>query len=323
MRDRLLISVVMPLYNKGEEVSRAVKSVLEQTVSDFELIIVNDGSTDNGPRIVRSIRDPRIRVIDQENAGVAAARNRGIEEAQGVLVAFLDADDEWSPDFLATIIRLKHNFASCDVVLTSYYYSSPGGQKRLIYFRGAPKRSWEGIKNFSFSYDFDPPISMSAFAVTKEAITSIGGFTVGNKFGEHLLTWVRLLIKYEVAYSTHPCSIYWAPTSARPDRLPQYPDTVGQELERLILESKPARVSELRQITASWYRRRGIMNILLGEKKRASQEIHNAMNILGKTWDLRMLALISKTPKSVSKFILMILKRGKAINRNFKAIISK
>lgn len=315
------ISVVMPLYNKEAEVARAVKSVMAQTVTDFELVIVNDGSTDNGPQVVRGIPDPRIRVIDQENGGVSAARNRGIEEAQASLIAFLDADDEWSPDFLATIIRLKDNFPSCDVFLTSYWYSSPCGEKRQIYFRGAPKRSWEGIKNFPFSYNFDPPISMSAFAVTKEAITSVGGFPVGIKFGEDLITWVRLLLKYEIAYSMHPCSIYWAPISVRPDRIPQLPDEVGQELGRHLQKAEPSKAHELKTILVSWYRRRGITNILHGETEKALGEIRMAIGIRGMNMDFCMLMMIVMMPSALSTNLLCLMKQLKAIGRKFSSFI--
>ena len=81
------VSIVIPLYNKEHEVVRAINSVLSQTFTNFEVIIVNDGSTDKGPVIVRSIGDPRVRIIDQQNAGVSGARNRGIAEVRAELSA--------------------------------------------------------------------------------------------------------------------------------------------------------------------------------------------------------------------------------------------
>lgn len=90
-----LFSVVIPLYNKSEYIMRTIGSVLGQSFADFEVIVVNDGSTDDGPDKVVSCHDPRIRLIDQQNGGVSLARNRGIKEARGEYIAFLDADDLW------------------------------------------------------------------------------------------------------------------------------------------------------------------------------------------------------------------------------------
>ena len=92
------ISVVIPLYNKQAYVERAVASVLQSGYPAHEVIVVDDGSTDEGPRRVSAMGDPRVRVIKQPNAGVSAARNRGISAATGDYVAFLDADDYWTPE---------------------------------------------------------------------------------------------------------------------------------------------------------------------------------------------------------------------------------
>ena len=97
------ISIIMPLYNKAAQVLDTVASVAAQTVSDWELVIVDDGSTDDGPALVRALGDARIRMVSQTNAGVSAARNRGVELARADLVTFLDADDLWFPEFLATV----------------------------------------------------------------------------------------------------------------------------------------------------------------------------------------------------------------------------
>jgi glycosyltransferase involved in cell wall biosynthesis len=185
-----IISIVIPLYNKEIEVSRAIKSVLNQTVQDFELIVVNDGSTDKGPDVVRAINDPRIRMINEENGGVSAARNRGIKETRSELIAFLDADDEWMPSFLETIFRLRRNYPSCSVFATNYLYGHINGSFTPPIIRELPGFPWEGIfKNyFKVASKSNPPIWSSAVALTKKAITSIGGFPVGITFGEDLLT---------------------------------------------------------------------------------------------------------------------------------------
>lgn len=87
------LSIVIPLYNKEKQIKRAIESVFQQEFTDWELIVINDGSTDKSPEIVASIDDNRVRLINQSNKGVSTARNRGMEEAKGEYVTFLDADD--------------------------------------------------------------------------------------------------------------------------------------------------------------------------------------------------------------------------------------
>lgn len=109
------ISIIIPLYNKGKVIKRTVNSVLSQTYKDFELVIVNDGSTDNSAEIVKEISDERIRLIQQKNAGPSAARNTGVKNAQTDWIVFLDGDDELLPDALEHFNELRNNFKDVDI----------------------------------------------------------------------------------------------------------------------------------------------------------------------------------------------------------------
>lgn len=103
------VSVVIPLYNAEKYINETIASVLAQSYRDFELIIVDDGSTDESIELCRQFRDPRLRLISQENRGLAGARNTGIHHARGRYVALLDADDRWHPDKLACHVEhLEH-----------------------------------------------------------------------------------------------------------------------------------------------------------------------------------------------------------------------
>ena len=117
------VDIIMPLYNKADYVSRAIDSILRQTVQGWHLIVVDDGSSDNGPDIVRNIKDERIELIQQSNQGPGGARNTGIAKANSSYLAFLDADDEWYPHYLAnSLTAIKKN----DVALVStMYYTWP------------------------------------------------------------------------------------------------------------------------------------------------------------------------------------------------------
>ncbi|QCX53674.1 glycosyltransferase [Elizabethkingia sp. JS20170427COW] len=101
-----MFSVVIPLYNKENQIKKTLESVLNQTFSEFEVVIINDGSKDKSVEVVQSFDDPRIRLITQENAGVSAARNRGVRESKNEWIAFLDADDLWKNNKLEEIEKV-------------------------------------------------------------------------------------------------------------------------------------------------------------------------------------------------------------------------
>lgn len=109
-------SVVVPLYNKEKSIERTVSGVLAQTFPDFELVIVDDGSTDGSVDIVRSITDPRIRLVQQPNGGPSAARNTGVRHTKADWVVFLDADDELTPDALEHFDKMLKAHPEADII---------------------------------------------------------------------------------------------------------------------------------------------------------------------------------------------------------------
>ena len=129
------VSVIVPLYNKAHYIRRALDSIAAQTFSDFEVIVIDDGSTDGGAALARAYPDPRVRVLVQENQGPGGARNRGVREARGELLAFLDADDEWTPEYLSTSVRLLGKAGSDVATITSGYVELPGGWSRESMWR--------------------------------------------------------------------------------------------------------------------------------------------------------------------------------------------
>jgi glycosyltransferase involved in cell wall biosynthesis len=305
------IAVVMPLYNKAIEVIRAIDSVLKQTVSDFELIVVNDGSTDKGPEIVKSINDSRIRIIDQKNAGVSVARNRGICEAQSDLIAFLDADDEWKVSFLETILNLKEKFPACNVFATNYLYREVNGAFRLPIIRGLPSHPWEGILDdyFAVAIKSDPPIWTSAVAVIKGAIRSVGMFPVGVTSGEDLLTWAKLAVYNDIAYSTKPESVFWlrAPRTGMPTRLPDEDDPVGRTLESLLTTVSSDDKKAFKQYIDLWHRMRASMYLRLGMRKEASLEVRNMSRFAYKDIKFYTYSVIVHLPSSISNVLMKCL----------------
>lgn len=111
-----MISVIMPFYNNETTVLSCIDSVLKQSVQDFELIAVNDGSTDHSAEWISELKDPRIRLIEQENSGVSAARNNGLRHAKGKYCTFIDADDAYAPEFMSTLLNCStYDLAGCAI----------------------------------------------------------------------------------------------------------------------------------------------------------------------------------------------------------------
>ena len=275
-----MISVIVPLYNKEDLIAISIGSVLKQSYKDYEIIVVNDGSTDKSIDMVKAFNDERIRIINQKNAGVAAARNKGIEEAKGKFIAFLDADDEWKEDYLVTQMELAEKYPQCDVFATNYEFCDANGKKTKTIIRGIQFQEESGVLNnyFEVASKSHPPICSISIMVRTNAVLSIGGFPIGIKSGEDLLTWARLAVKYKIAYSKKACSIYNIPNTssfAKPSRKPQQPDIIGMELKQLYLNNK--NIKGLKEYVGLWHKMRASIYSRLGMSMSCFREIKQAL----------------------------------------------
>lgn len=211
-----MISIVIPLYNKAAVICRTMESVKQQIFSDFEILIVNDGSTDDSLSVLmdflsenEAVFKNSVRLIEQENKGVSAARNQGIKEARGEIIAFLDADDEWLPDYLKTIAFLVEKYPECDIFGTAYSFK----MNNMITPASIDYYSFkenEGILDnyFTMASKARGPIWTSAVAVRKKAILSIGCFPEGISLGEDVIVWAKLACLYKIAYSKSNLALY-------------------------------------------------------------------------------------------------------------------
>lgn len=253
-----MISIVIPLYNKGTLVERALRSISVQDASvGREVIVVDDGSTDGcadiARRAARDLGIDDLRVITQANAGVGAARNRGIAEACGEFVAFLDADDEWAPSHLRTLAELAGRYPQCTVFATNYENLMPDGRRVPNALKGIPFESECGVIDsyFVMAAHSAPPLWTSAVMVRTEAIRAIGGFPTGIRSGEDLLTWASLAATGSIAYCRTPSAVYVRGCSN--PRPPEAEDLVGLSLERLYSRH---RAPGLKHYIALWYNMR-------------------------------------------------------------------
>jgi glycosyltransferase involved in cell wall biosynthesis len=190
------IAVVVPLYNKRPYIERTLASVLCQTSPPSQIIVIDDGSTDGSGDLVRAVF-PGVSIIRQDNRGVGEARNAGLTEASSSWVAFIDADDVWSPSHLLEIRKLVSEFPGARLVCTAHEetsaqadmsVSSLGGERNLInYFRAASRDI--GV------------IWTSAAAVHRVTALTVGSFE-NHDMGEDLELWARIALRHPVATSS-------------------------------------------------------------------------------------------------------------------------
>jgi glycosyltransferase involved in cell wall biosynthesis len=204
------VSVIVPLYNKARYIERALVSISAQTFTDLEIIVVDDGSTDNGGDVASRHKDARVRVVRQENQGPGAARNRGIMLSGSPLIAFLDADDEWMPTYLEQGIEAMARAGTDVAAHTCAYIDEPAGKNsaRLWLNRGFAA----GIHRISADTPATTLLHRVAFMspcttmVRAEVVRRLGGFysTDACRYAEDAHLWLRVLLREPVSFSLEP-----------------------------------------------------------------------------------------------------------------------
>lgn len=205
-----MFSIVIPLYNKELSIQTTLESVLNQTFKDFEVIIVNDGSTDNSCGVVKVFNDDRIKIINKTNGGVSSARNRGIREAKHEWIAFLDGDDLWYSDHLKTLEEAIRMYNYEEVFCNSYIRSNEELSEKISnsvvvvddYFKEAVK------KQFFWT---------SVACIHRRVFDNVGGFNENYNRGEDLDLWTRIGRKYKFVKSNKVTAVYRLEAENRSD----------------------------------------------------------------------------------------------------------
>lgn len=202
-----MISVVIPLYNKEQSITATIQSVLAQTYTDYEIVIVDDGSTDNSLRVVQErvseLENERVRIIHQENAGVSAARNKGILEARGEYIAFLDADDLWTPNYLTTLAALITDFPNAGLYSLGYVeirgdQSSMSDRNDIPVQRGWVDHPWKMRKG----------LWTGSVTASRDRLLKLGMFDTRMTHGEDLDMWWRLILDGGLVEDSTCCAFY-------------------------------------------------------------------------------------------------------------------
>lgn len=203
-----MFSVVIPLYNKEQSVSSTIQSVLDQSFQDFEIVIVNDGSSDNSVKRIEEFKDERIRLIHQENQGVSAARNKGIEEAKYDWVALLDGDDLWKSNHLETLKDMIEKYPEDKVFCTSFIHSNENENEKL-------NNEIRVIDNY-FKEAINGHVTNSTImCFNKEVVDKVGSFNIQLNRGEDLDLWARIGREYRYIKSNLITAIYRLETENR------------------------------------------------------------------------------------------------------------
>lgn len=191
------ISVVIPLYNKQNAIARTLESVFNQTVTNFEVVVVDDGSKDNSLQVVQVIQEPRLRVIHKENGGVSSARNCGIREAKGEFIALLDGDDLWEPTFLEEMVRMINDFPDAAMWGVSIAFIKHGKCWKWQQGMGDGYRGY--VENY-FGTKHNDLYCSSSVVIRKDVFEHVGYFDERISSSEDLDMWYRIILHYPVAF---------------------------------------------------------------------------------------------------------------------------
>lgn len=269
-------SVVIPLYNKQRYIKSTLQSVLAQTYTDYEVIVVDDGSTDASLQEAEQMQSDKIRVLHQENQGVAVARNTGIENAAGEYIAFLDADDKWNPSYLEEIDKIVQKYPQSDIFVSAYEVDLGNGKKNLSEQMpaqdGCLPSYWATL---SSKYDF---VWTSATTIRKSALVQAGLFRPGEKIGQDLDMWARVARNNpKVAYTSSVCVTYnrQAESNARTRVKIAWAGAFIQDLEEELANGKHT-PEEIKAIQKKYDAKMTVYIftcLMAGEKTRARQAL--------------------------------------------------
>ena len=212
-----MFSVIIPLYNKGIYIEKCLKSLRNQTFKAFEVIVVNDGSTDNGlqvvEKLIKEFNDDAenvisITVISQQNKGVSSARNLGVLITNYDYLVFLDADDWWEDNYLEEMKGLIERYPDAGI-FSSYYYIYKNTRRRIDPI-GVHDGFVEGYINYFLVYakTLSTPVLVGATVIRKKVFQEFNGFNPNLKLGEDSDLWIRVHLKYKVAFLNKPLTYY-------------------------------------------------------------------------------------------------------------------
>ena len=282
-------SVVIPLYNKGREIEHTLRAILAQQTLPEEIIVVDDGSQDDGADVVRGIASPLIHLVRQENRGVSAARNRGIALAKGDYIALADGDDVWTEDHLTHLADLIRDYPDAGLYCTAFQIRTHDT------LTPAPCPTERGLVANFFRDSAHRYIAIPSTAcIPKRVFDAVGMFPEGMKIGEDLHLWIRIARKYRVAFDPRP-SVCYSRTAENRSSAIYRPEPEDHRFEELY---DPTASDEDREFVA----RAALGRALLLSIKGATCEAQSTAEFFGYTRTyrstLRKILVLNRLPAS-------------------------
>ncbi len=275
------ISIIIPAYNAEHTIIETIQSVQKQTLSDFELIIINDGSTDQTLNLLNNIQDSRLKVFSYENGGVSVARNHGISQAKGEFIAFLDADDLWTPDKLELQLAALQQNPEAGVAYSWIYNMGEKGE----FFQVGHQVSFEGnvlakLLIGNFLANGSNPL------IRKQAIESVGKFDSTLTYGEDWEFYLRLAVHWSFVVVPKPQILYRQSSSAATTKVEVMEERLLLLTEKLF-QSAPQELQYIKnQSLATTYQYLTGMYLArvndISQVKQASQQLMMAIRLYPK-----------------------------------------
>lgn len=291
------VSVIIPAYQDAEHIGAAVDSALAQTYPDREVIVVDDGSTDDTLRVLSAYGDA-IRVISQPNRGPSAARNLGIQQAQGEWVAFLDADDVWLPEKLALQMPLFQKGNGVGLVCSDTYFVDSLGLRPRTGFMDNSPCSGRVLKTI-FTASFIPT---STVVVRKACLDQVGGFDGSLRACEDLDLWLRIAAEWEIDFVPEPLAHYRISEGQLSSQRVNMLKGLVTVLDRAYQRWPELRALSRAELDGSYYAaylRLASAYLRAGQFKEVRQTLANYHQKRGMTWQSLVLWGVSLLPKSL------------------------
>lgn len=291
------ISVIIPAYNSEDTILETIKSVQKQTFSDWELIVINDGSTDGTIQLVNEINDSRLKVFSYENGGLSVARNRGITNAKGEFIAFLDADDLWTPDKLELQLEVLRKNPEAGVAYSWTYFMEEKGEychtDRQLFFEG---NVFANLLTDNFIANGSNPL------IRRQAIESVGEFDASVSGAADWDYWLRLAACWQFVVVPKPQVFYRLSSSSMSSKVEFMEDCQLKVIDKAF-RSVPRELQSLKNQSIAFVYQYSLQLYLT--KTSSIEGVEKAERTLFKAFQIYPKILLkSKTQKLVVKLII-------------------